>query len=92
MALLKEIRQPDGVVTSYHRILQLIHTTNSHNSISVISYVDKESRDSDGTDSLGNRPYRSSITYEIDYDESMNMEKAYDYLKTLPEFEGYEDA
>ena len=32
-----------------------------------------------------------AITYETEYDETMTIEKAYEYLKTLPEFEGATD-
>lgn len=89
MALIKKIRQEDGVTTEYHRILYVNVTVNSHNSIAVISYVDEESRQTDGSGE--NRPYRQAATYETDYDPSMDIEGAYDYLKTLPIFEGAED-
>ena len=44
MALKKEIRQSDGVVTNYHRILYIQSTINSHDSIAVVSYVDEIGR------------------------------------------------
>lgn len=88
MALKKEIKQNDGVVTGYHRILFVQKTINSHDSIAVLSYVDKESRDKE---EQGERPYKVSITFEKEYDEGMTIEGAYEYLKTLPEFEGSED-
>ena len=91
MALLKEIRQDDGVPTKYHRVLYLIHNVNSHNSIAVVSYVDEESRANDVASNGDSRPYRHAITYEIPYDESMTVKTAYDYLKTLSEFENAED-
>lgn len=90
MALYKEIRQEDGVTTKYHRILFIQITTNRQNSIAVLSYVDDDSRSAEQTDILTS-PYQKSITYETDYDENMTIEKAYDYLKTLPEFEGATD-
>lgn len=90
MALCKEIRQDDGVVTNYHRILFIQTTTNRHNSIAVLSYVDDKSRESEKEATM-TQPYRKSVTYEIDYDDSMTIKKAYEYLKTLPEFEGAED-
>ena len=91
MALLKEITQVDGVPTTYHRILYLNHTVNSHNSIAVVSYVNEESRKNDLVANGENRPYRHAVTYELPYDESMTIETGYDYLKTLPAFEGAED-
>ena len=91
MALYKEIRQEDGVTTKYHRILYLTQTVNSHNSIAVVSYVDEESRKNDIPSEGENRPYRKAITYEMEYDESMTIEKAYDWLKTQAGFEGAEN-
>lgn len=89
MALYKEIRQIDGVRTSYHRIMFLQQTVNKQNSIAVLSYTDEEARrfEQDGE----YRPYRQSVTYEVDYDPTMTIEKAYEYLKTLDEFSGAED-
>lgn len=90
MALFKEIRQNDGVTTKYHRVLYVTKTVNRQNSIAVLSYVDEAAR----TDELGSaleQPYSKSITYETAYDDNMTVSAAYDYLKTLPEFEGAED-
>ena len=63
-------------------------TVNSHDSIAILSYVDKASREKEDE---GEKPYKVSVTYEKEYDETMTIEGAYDYLKTLPEFEGSED-
>lgn len=91
MALYKSIKQDDDVTTNYHRILYLTQTVNRQNSIAVVSYVDKQSREKDIVDYGDKRPYSHAITYETDYDEAMNIEKAYEYLKTLPVFENAED-
>ena len=90
MALYKEIKQSDGVITKYHRILFLTQTINRQNSIAVLSYVDADSRESETAGEMA-QPYQKSITYETEYDPSMTVETAYDYLKTLPQFEGAED-
>jgi hypothetical protein len=84
MALSKPIERDDGIVTVYHRILSLESYINSHTAISVLSYVNAESRQKDGS-------YNFAITYNTDYHENMTIEQAYSYLKTLPEFEGAED-
>lgn len=89
MALQKAIRQEDGVTTSYHRISYIHNTINRQSSIAVLSYVDKEAREDEIKNNL--QPYRQSKTYETTYDEGMTPEKAYEYLKTLPEFEGAVD-
>ena len=88
MALRKAIRQMDGVTTNYHRIAFIQITTNQQNSIAVFSYVDEESRQNSDID---HRPYCVSTTYETDYSPNMTVELAYEYLKTLPEFEGATD-
>ena len=90
MALYKEIRQDDGVTTSYHRIMYITITTNEQNSIVVMSYVDGEARDTE-KQSMSVQPYHKAATYEIPYDPGMTIEDAYEYLKTLPEFEGATD-
>lgn len=87
MALYKEIRQNDGVTTKYHRILYVMKTVNRQNSIAVLSYVDEESRD-DEKISVMAQPYQKSITYETEYAPNMTIESAYEWLKTLPQFEG----
>lgn len=89
MALLKAIRQDNGVTTNYHRVLFIHKTTNCQNSIAVLSYVDKQAREDEQNGDF--KPYRMSKTYETTYDDGMTTEQAYNYLKTQPEFEGAED-
>lgn len=88
MALLKPITQNDGVVTNYHRILLMSSVINSHTSIAVLSYINEDGRKRENTET---KPYKTSVTYEIDYVENMTIEDAYAFLKTLPEFEGATD-
>lgn len=90
MALYKSVKQADGVTTNYHRILYITITTNRQNSIAVGSYVDSESRDYEKSGEHV-QPYQQGVTYEIPYDPTMTVESAYEYLKTLPQFEGAED-
>lgn len=90
MALYKEIRQDDGVTTKYHRILYVHNTINKQSSIAVLSYVDNIAR-ADEQESIIAQPYQKAVTYETDYDETMTPAKAYEYLKTLPQFENAED-
>lgn len=90
MALIKEIRQKDGVTTKYHRILSITQTTNRQNSIAVLSYVDMEAREGEKDNTLA-QPYMKCVTYETDYNPDMTIETAYAFLKTLTEFEGAED-
>lgn len=86
MALQKDIIQRNGVLTTYHRIFFIQSRINSGVSIAVLSYLNEESRRSDNPEK-----FVASVTYEIPYQENMTVEQAYEYLKTLPEFEGAED-
>lgn len=90
MALYKEIKQDDGVNTTYHRILYVQNMINSHCSIAVVSYVDNVARTNE-LENIISRPYQKAVTYETGYVEFMTPEKAYEYLKTLPEFVDAED-
>lgn len=89
MALKKDIRQDDGVVTNYHRILYIMQTLNRQNSIAVLSYVDSESRANDSGAEFS--PYKRAVTYEFDYVPDLTAEAAYNLIKSLPQFEGAED-
>lgn len=88
MALNKAIVQENGVTTNYHRILFIQSVINSNTSIAVLSYVSPESRQAENSETP---PYKVSVTYPVEYTENMTVEDAYNYLKTLPEFEGAED-
>ena len=90
MALQKQIKQADGVTTTYHRIMSVTVTTNRQNSIAVFSYVDNDSRDDEKGDVM-TQPYIKAVTYETAYNPDMTVSAAYDYLKTLPQFEGAVD-
>lgn len=87
MALYKEIIQKNGIVTNYHRILYLSITINEQNSIAVASYLNKNAREEE-KNNKNDEVFIASKTYETSYDESMSIEKAYNYLSSLPEFEG----
>lgn len=84
MALQKKIKQRNGVETTYHRILYLQITVNCQVSIVVESYLDEESRNAPETDNV--QPYTNVTTYETEYDENINIKKAYKYLKKLNVF------
>ena len=88
MALFKPVKQSNGLVLNYHKIVYVKLWTNSHISIAVYSYVDKNMREEE---SANNDIYKVSKTYELPYDENFTVESAYEYLKTLPDFEGSED-
>lgn len=90
MALYKEVKQEDGVTTAYHRILYVTTTVNRQNSIAVLSYVDDSARESEKENVIA-QPYQKAVTYETDYSPGMTIGTAYEFLKTLPQFEGAQD-
>lgn len=90
MALKKKVIQDDGVTTEYHRILYVQSTVNSHCSVAVISLASEEIRNKQLAGEI-QQPYQKIVTYETTEYDDLTIEKAYEYLKTLPEFEGAED-
>ena len=90
MALRKAITNEDGVTTNYHRILFVQNTPNSHVSIAVLSLVSDEVREEQKAGEI-EHPYTHSVTYETDEVSEMTTSKAYNWLKTLPAFEGADD-
>lgn len=64
--------------------LQLEH------SLAVISLVSEEIRNKQLAGEI-QQPYQKIVTYETTEYDDLTIEKAYEYLKTLPEFEGAED-
>lgn len=93
MALIKEIEESNGVVTKYHRVASLFIFTNEQNTIEVRSYTSIEKREEEaGCIETGNwdnfNAFIEGKNYNIPYDQNMTIKDAYNYLKTLPEFEG----
>ena len=93
MALSKRITEDSGVVMNYHRITDLHITTNGQNVINVSSYTSKAKRaEEKKCEESGNwdgfNAYIQCRTYITDYDQNMTIDKAYEHLKTLPDFDG----
>ena len=101
MAIKKQITSDNGIVTEYHRIAMVKIDTNQQNTILVLSYLNEAARQiekdyaaglyNDLEEGMMNFPYTNSNYINTEYDPVMTIEKAYNYLKTLPEFEGAED-
>lgn len=100
MAIQKSIVNPDGIVTSYHRVVQVSSLINDSITIEVESYIDRSAREQQiafmeaqklGTEE-GSVPYTSASFYVADYVESgMTVVQAYAYLKSLDKFSGAVD-
>lgn len=102
MALLKLVVAPNGVPLQYHRITDISIITNELNIIRVSSYISEEERQKeidwleeqraselDGFQEIS--VYIDSSDFSTSYDQYMSIQSAYEYLKTLPEFEDAED-
>lgn len=91
MALKKEIIQDNGIKLEYHRISEIKHITNDKTYINVLSYVNEKQREKEkeGTSILD--LYIIPSVENLEFNDKLTIEKAYEYLKTLPKFEGSED-
>lgn len=94
MGLIKPITQSNGVLTNYHRIVSVKIITNAANIIQIASYVSKEKRDEE-IDAIKNRcvcdVFIHTSQKHMPYNQDITINTAYEWLKTLPEFENAED-
>ena len=98
MALKKRITAPNGIVTEYHRIAMVKIDINQQNTILIHSYLTETGRQiekdyesgkyKDVDEGMMNWPYVDARYITTDYDGEMTISKAYEWLKTLSEFEG----
>lgn len=96
MALNKYITLDNGVILSYHRVVSVNNITNQTSIIEVASYINEEQRNKEKewyeTKSQEDMNVLIETKYYLkDYDKNLNVDNAYDYLKTLDEFKDAED-
>lgn len=95
MALSKKIVKVNGIETNYHKINTLSIKAKEdgvyHASVGVSSYVSKEIRDISKDYAVDGGYYFFNID-AITFETTPIFEVVYAQLKTLPEFEGAEDA
>lgn len=94
MALKKEIEMNNGVIMNYHRVTSLNVITNVQNIIEVSSYPSEAKRIQEQIALTKGESYDVFVHTEIvgvEYDQEMTIKSAYDYLKTLPVYQGAED-
>lgn len=89
MALIKQIKQDNGLTLNYHRIMYVDSMINKNIAVIVASYPDKDTREYENG---GKHIYHSCETYNHEYVENFTVKDAYDFLKTLEVFDGAEDA
>lgn len=89
MALIKEIVLDNGIVLNYHRIASVHNITNQASIIEVASYTSKSKRDDEKEALKNNEPmdiFIHSDYMEIPYNQTLDVDEAYEYLKTLDKY------
>lgn len=95
MALQKAIKQDNGIILNYHRIPDIKNVVNDKTYINVLSYINNEERRKEQNlpKYSPNKPniYKVNNIYSLPYNDTLTINEAYKYLKTLEYFEGSED-
>ena len=94
MALLKEIILENGVPVNYHRVVSVNNITNHASIIEVASYTNSGKREEEKEKLANNEPMNIFISTEYldkEYTQKLDVDAAYEYLKTLDKFVGAED-
>jgi hypothetical protein len=93
MALKKGITE-GGLPLEYHRIKYITIDVHERILVSVNSYLNDAAREYEKVCDSGNGedyPHFAVNIFAFPYEDDMTITKAYELLKTLPEFEGSED-
>lgn len=99
MALQKNITVENGLTLSYHRINTILIHTNNQIIIEVASYLNSQERlkekqllaNKENLNNIRMNIYIDTKYYNLSYDENFSVKQAYNYLKTLDEFNSSED-
>ena len=87
MAIIKEIELENGIKVNYHRVVSINKVTNSQNIIEVASYTNKQKRKEEIEKTGQETNIFIHTTYlNTAYDDSININNVYNYLKTLDLF------
>lgn len=96
MALKKDITLNNGIVLNYHRIVSVNAITNQATKIEVASYVNEEQRNKEknwyetgGLEDMN--VFIVTNVYTTEYNNGLNVDNAYEYIKELDQFVGSED-
>lgn len=101
MAIKIQVTTDNGIVTEYHRIALLSIDVNQQNSMLIHSYVNEAARQiekdyaagvyNDLEEGMVKFPYVDAQYINTNYNPDMTISEAYNFIKTLPQFEGAED-
>ena len=89
MSLNKEIVLENGVTINYHRVVSVNNITNHASIIEVASYT-SESKRLEEKEKMANNESMDIFIYteyiSLEYTQDLNVDTAYEYLKTLDKF------
>lgn len=87
MAIGKNIKIENGLTLTYHRVYSVVNNINSSIDVCVMSYVNQNDRTMEKENS--ETVYSSLTVYNTNRTADVyTASDAYDFLKSLPEFEG----
>lgn len=96
MALKKDITLSNGILVTYHRVISVTNVVNQYTLIEVGSYLNEDLRNKE-KEWYAKNPERyfdvfmNTTHHQMEYNKEINVDNAYEYLKTLDIFEGAED-
>lgn len=93
MAISKSITSYNGVPLTYHRVVSVNTIKGNQNIIEVASYIDAAGREVEKTVPPEDHPsyYIDTHYYAVPYDPDMTITGAYDVIKQMDEFAGFEN-
>ena len=90
MAIIKKITLQNGIETNYHRIVSVNNIINQASIIEIASYTDKSKREEEKLSIKNKDRINVFINTEYlkkEYTKNLNVDTAYEYLKTLEKFQ-----
>ena len=100
MGLYKQIVLDSGVILNYHRIVSVNNITNISSIVEIASYTSKEKRQEEkeileynqnNVDKKDMNIFIHSMYLNKEYEKELNVDSAYNYIKTLEMFENSVD-
>lgn len=94
MAIIKKIELNSGVTINYHRVVSVNNITNQSSIIEVAGYTSKSKRIEEKQKVESGEEMNVFINTKylsVPYNVNLNVNSAYEYIKTLDEYSDYTD-
>ena len=93
MALKKEIILQNGVTMNYHRISEIQNVVNGKTTLVIYSYINEEQREREKNHKImySDDIYKIADYMYLDYNDTLTIKEAYEYLKTTDKYKDSED-